>query len=120
MGWWGWTETHPFTIASVSETEEGLVLLCKKAGKWTGKLYEMAIASGYGESGKGRGRNVMVMLEGPYGMLKLCRCGTADENSNQVVRDILSTRAIPQRYLYVVGAVFHSDFRQCKTLCRRI
>ncbi|KIM76946.1 hypothetical protein PILCRDRAFT_825962 [Piloderma croceum F 1598] len=67
MGWWGWTENHPFTIASVSETEEGLVLMCKKTGKWTGKLYDMALASGYGEGGSNAGGNVRAMIEGPYG-----------------------------------------------------
>lgn len=68
MGWWGWTESHPFTIASVSDAEEGMVLMCKKAGSWTSKLYEMAKASGYGENGKGSGGNVKVIVEGPYGM----------------------------------------------------
>ena len=68
MGWFGWTENHPFTIASVSKTEEGLVLMVKKTGKWTSRLYDLAIASGYGENGKGTGGNVKVMIEGPYGM----------------------------------------------------
>jgi ferric-chelate reductase len=68
MGWFGWTENHPFTIASVSKTEEGLVLMVKKTGKWTSRLYDLAIASGYGENGKGTGGNVKVMVEGPYGM----------------------------------------------------
>jgi len=67
MGTFGWTENHPFTIASVSKTEEGLVLMAKKTGKWTTKLYEMAVTSGYGEGGKGTGGNVKVMIEGPYG-----------------------------------------------------
>lgn len=68
MGWWGWTENHPFTIASVSSTEDGLVLMCKQSGAWTTKLYDMAKASGYGDSGKGVGRDVRVMIEGPYGI----------------------------------------------------
>ncbi|EGN94416.1 hypothetical protein SERLA73DRAFT_114632 [Serpula lacrymans var. lacrymans S7.3] len=67
MGWWGWAETHPFTIAGVSKTQEGLVLFCKKTGGWTSKLYEMAKIAGYGERGFGSGRNVKVMIEGPYG-----------------------------------------------------
>jgi len=67
IGWFGWTENHPFTIASVSKTEEGLVLMCKSGGTWTRRLYQMAIASGYGEGGKGTGGNVRVMIEGPYG-----------------------------------------------------
>jgi predicted ferric reductase len=69
MGWWGWTENHPFTIASVSETEDGLVLMCKKVGRWTSRLYDMAIANGYGEGGNGTGGNVKVMIEVPYGKL---------------------------------------------------
>ena len=67
MGWWGWTEVHPFTIASVSGGQEGLVLLCKKGGSWTTKLYEMAKAGGYTEGGPGR--QVYIMVEGPYGEL---------------------------------------------------
>ncbi|KAF9465886.1 hypothetical protein BDZ94DRAFT_1188404 [Collybia nuda] len=65
MGWWGWTEVHPFTIASVSGGQEGLVLLCKKTGSWTTKLYEMAKAGGYTEAGIGR--KINIMIEGPYG-----------------------------------------------------
>ncbi|KAH7912892.1 hypothetical protein BJ138DRAFT_1082687 [Hygrophoropsis aurantiaca] len=67
MGWFGWAETHPFTIASVSKTPEGLVLMCKTAGGWTGKLYEMAKVASYGYSEAGTGRTVKVMVEGPYG-----------------------------------------------------
>ncbi|KAF8664113.1 hypothetical protein AX16_000803 [Volvariella volvacea WC 439] len=64
MGIWGWTEMHPFTIASVSKSQEGLVLLCKKTGKWTTQLYEMSQPSaGTGEVG----RQVRIMIEGPYG-----------------------------------------------------
>ncbi|KAG6815967.1 hypothetical protein H0H87_009817 [Tephrocybe sp. NHM501043] len=65
VGWFGWTEVHPFTIASVADGEEGLVLLIKKSGRWTGQLYEMAKSSGYTEAGQGR--RVKVMVEGPYG-----------------------------------------------------
>ncbi|EGO19873.1 hypothetical protein SERLADRAFT_401128 [Serpula lacrymans var. lacrymans S7.9] len=67
MGLWGWSECHPFTIASVSRTPEGMVLMCKKAGRWTNKLYSMASTPSYGEGGKEVGRNVSVMVEGPYG-----------------------------------------------------
>jgi hypothetical protein len=73
MGWWGWTENHPFTIASMSDTEDGLILMCKQSGtvgSWTARLYDLAKASGYahGRSGKMTvGRNVKVMIEGPYG-----------------------------------------------------
>lgn len=68
MGLWGTTEVHPFTIASVSKAEEGLVLLCKKTGRWTSTMYEIASTSVYGEQGKEVGRSVKVMVEGPYGM----------------------------------------------------
>ena len=67
MGLLGMTEVHPFTIASVSRTDEGLVLLCKKSGRWTTKMYEMSSTSVYGEQGQEIGRSVKVMVEGPYG-----------------------------------------------------
>lgn len=58
---------------------DGLVLLCKQTGPWTTKLYDMAKASGYGESGKKASRNVKVMIEGPYGtfsiFLVFCKAG---------------------------------------------
>ncbi|TFY62034.1 hypothetical protein EVJ58_g4117 [Rhodofomes roseus] len=67
MGVWGWAEPHPFTIASVSENPsgEGLVLMCKKAGDWTGKLYALAQRGSDGEAAKGK--EVTVLLDGPYG-----------------------------------------------------
>ncbi|KAF4609979.1 hypothetical protein D9613_010568 [Agrocybe pediades] len=66
MGWAGWTEIHPFTIASVAQSgEEGMVLMCKRAGGWTNKLYEVAKRGAYTEGGVGREINVVV--EGPYG-----------------------------------------------------
>ena len=65
MGWWGWTEVHPFTIASVSKSHEGLVLIVKKSGTWTKRLFNMAQQGGYTEAGIGR--DVAVMIEGPYG-----------------------------------------------------
>ncbi|KAG5640475.1 hypothetical protein DXG03_008380 [Asterophora parasitica] len=64
-GWLRWMEVHPFTIASVSGTQEGLVLMAKKSGRWTNALYEMAKGSGYTESEYGR--RVKVIVEGPYG-----------------------------------------------------
>ncbi|KZT71208.1 hypothetical protein DAEQUDRAFT_750102 [Daedalea quercina L-15889] len=68
MGVLGWTESHPFTIASVSKhpSEEGLVLMVKKAGDWTSKLYDVAQRTEYSEAG-GPTRNIKVMLNGPYG-----------------------------------------------------
>ena len=67
MGWFGWAEVHPFTIASVAESgPEGMVLMCKRAGGWTRKLYEIAKLGGY-EGGSVDGREVRVVVEGPYG-----------------------------------------------------
>jgi len=66
MGIFGWSEVHPFTIASHGNgSEQGMVLMIKKAGDWTEKLYEMAKKGGYTE--KGYGNQVQVMVEGPYG-----------------------------------------------------
>ena len=73
MGWLGWVEAHPFTIASVHGDHNGLVLLCRKTGDWTSSMYEMAKAAEYGdEEGGGGGRKevrrrVWVTVEGPYG-----------------------------------------------------
>ena len=79
LGWFGWTESHPFTIASAPVNsrrhgravgEEGLILMCKKTGRWTGRLFDMAKRGGYIESGVVEGvdigKTVMVMVEGPY------------------------------------------------------
>ncbi|KAJ7187520.1 hypothetical protein GGX14DRAFT_611346 [Mycena pura] len=64
MGVAGWAEVHPFTIASASNGVEGLVLLCKKTGPWRQKLFAAAAAE---RSEMGVGRNVRVIVEGPYG-----------------------------------------------------
>jgi hypothetical protein len=64
MGFLGWAQTHPFTIASESGSQEGLVLLCKKTGTWTHKLFAAASMS---QAEWGVGRNVRVTIEGPYG-----------------------------------------------------
>ncbi|KAJ3740075.1 hypothetical protein DFH05DRAFT_1510178 [Lentinula detonsa] len=64
MGVFGWAEVHPFTIASVADGPEGMVLLCKKAGSWTNRLYSMANSE--------NGRKVSVMVQGPYGGLGNC------------------------------------------------
>ncbi|KAI0794895.1 incomplete iron reductase [Abortiporus biennis] len=68
MGLLGWTESHPFTIASVDKgvSGEGLVLLCKKTGNWTNKLYDLAKRAEYSEAG-GYMPNVKILVEGPYG-----------------------------------------------------
>lgn len=67
MGWIGWAESHPFTIATAAKTPEGMVLLCKKTGGWTGRLYDMAKVAGYASDEGAYGRTVQVMIEGPYG-----------------------------------------------------
>ncbi|EIW75936.1 hypothetical protein CONPUDRAFT_85161 [Coniophora puteana RWD-64-598 SS2] len=66
LGWFGWCEVHPFTIACAAKTPEGLVLVCKKEGGWTGRLYEMAVVAGYGGE-EGHERGVRIAVEGPYG-----------------------------------------------------
>ena len=47
MGLFGWTTAHPFTIASASDSDRnGMVLMCKKVGSWTKKLYTAASQTG--------------------------------------------------------------------------
>jgi ferric-chelate reductase len=69
MGWWGWSEVHPFTIANTTHTPEGVVLMCKKTGRWTSNLFNMAQTFSYGKRGREVGRYVTVAVEGPYGTL---------------------------------------------------
>ncbi|KAJ7153935.1 ferric reductase like transmembrane component-domain-containing protein [Mycena crocata] len=64
MGIVSWAQVHPFTIASESHGEQGLVLLCKKRGAWTHDLFAAAASHGWG---KGVGMNVKIAVEGPYG-----------------------------------------------------
>ena len=69
MGWWGWAESHPFTIASCADgggEGEGVVLLCKSAGRWGGRLMELAKKAEYCEAGGGSPR-VRVLVDGPFG-----------------------------------------------------
>lgn len=66
MGWFGWAEAHPFTIASLSKGPEGMVLMCKKSGRWTQKLYELGTLAGY-QAEEGGVRRTKVLVEGPYG-----------------------------------------------------
>jgi len=66
VGILGWSEIHPFTIASVSG--DGLVLMVKKAGDWTNAVYDMATKSDAIYSGGWGGeRKAKVWIEGPYG-----------------------------------------------------
>ncbi|THH32211.1 hypothetical protein EUX98_g1990 [Antrodiella citrinella] len=72
MGWFGWTEVHPYTIAAAAlEREtyaggEGLTLLVKKSGDWSRKLYAIAEGGKY-DSWPDRSSKVRVHIEGPYG-----------------------------------------------------
>lgn len=68
MGLLGWAETHPFTIASAANGPDGMILMIKKVGGWTHNLYDIA-RSGDGYNEAGTGRNVTVMLDGPYGTI---------------------------------------------------
>ena len=67
LGWFGWAEVHPFTIASVSRSKEGIVLICKRTGTWTKSLFE--ISKSRGRADGEIGRKVKVVVEGPYGEL---------------------------------------------------
>ena len=45
---------------------EGLTLICKNTGDWTDKLYSLAQGGGK-DSEAHAGRNVTVLVDGPYG-----------------------------------------------------
>lgn len=53
-------------FAAQSQNGEGLVLMCKKAGLWTNRLFDVARRAEYGEAA-GKSPNVKVLVEGPYG-----------------------------------------------------
>lgn len=61
-------EGHPFTISSAPNCE-GMVLMCKDAGDWTKRLfdYSRALEASTTEPESGAGRNVKIIIEGPYG-----------------------------------------------------
>ncbi len=80
-------ETHPFTIACACEGQkdgligiggaDGMILMVKKAGDWTRKLYDLAAqadmeGSDAESSVVGRGTRVKVLVDGPYGKFALC------------------------------------------------
>lgn len=71
MGAIRWSVAHPFTIANASNSERdtGMVLLVKKAGNWTNRLYDAAGRAGYyaSECGFETQREMRVIVEGPYG-----------------------------------------------------
>ncbi|KAI6157256.1 hypothetical protein BKA82DRAFT_790408 [Pisolithus tinctorius] len=67
MGYLGLTEVHPFTITNMERTEEGMVLMCKKTGRWMTNVYNVSVMEKCGEQGGGVYKSVRVMVEGPYG-----------------------------------------------------
>lgn len=77
MGLLGMTEAYP-TVRN--NADEGLVLMCKKTGNCTRKLYEMALEPENGEQGEKCKRRMKVMVEGPCGMSSHCMV----TNYNQV------------------------------------
>lgn len=71
MGTFGWAEAHPFTIASAGNSASGggLILMCKKAGGWTEKLYAASVKPPTISESADRKRKLLVLVEGPYGGL---------------------------------------------------
>lgn len=61
-------EGHPFTICSASNGE-GMVLMCKNTGDWTNRLFNLSrtLEASASEPEEGAGRNVTIIIEGPYG-----------------------------------------------------
>ena len=118
MGWFGWAEVHPFTIANVAESgPEGMVLMCKRAGGWTRKLYETAkLGVGCG------GREVRVVVEGPYGLCSFFPWLIGPQSFSFSVQAALNTPSSPlSPPLYsspaAVGLHLHSP--PSKTLFKR-
>lgn len=54
-------------MSNESGNGDGLTLLAKRAGDWTGNLYTLSQGTPSTEKGLGIGRNVSVIIEGPYG-----------------------------------------------------
>lgn len=72
MGLAAATESHPFTIAGPTGDRDGIVLYCKAVGDWTKSLAALAKSSTASnrknlEAGFGGGKNVNVIIQGPYG-----------------------------------------------------
>ncbi len=114
MGILGWAEVHPFTIASASNSPEGMILMVKKVGGWTNSLYNIAKVGGYVEAG--RGRNLKVMVEGPYGAQWLLAVSfpCVSHCHFQVVRDTLFQRAFRPPSSWSEVAVLLSPSRACR------
>ncbi|KAI0081353.1 hypothetical protein K474DRAFT_1588112 [Panus rudis PR-1116 ss-1] len=86
MGWFAWADVHPFTIASAprapsvaahfrthptlaTQGDDGgeLVLMIKKAGDWTDRLYHLADEPARERPLDNPGTNIKMIVEGPYG-----------------------------------------------------
>lgn len=67
MGVAAMLEVHPFTIASSNDDEEGLVLICKNAGNWTGSLAALARKTSSKDLEGTLLPSVRVIVQGPYG-----------------------------------------------------
>lgn len=59
LGWFNWLEAP--------ETSDGLVLICKKTGDWTSRLFDMANDPRDAVEACLTGRKVRLLIEGPYG-----------------------------------------------------
>jgi ferric-chelate reductase len=68
MGWLAWSEAHPFTIASgcANAAGDGMVLMIKKTGGWSRKLYDIGSKPSSECEARPESR-VRVIVEGPYG-----------------------------------------------------
>ncbi|KIL63824.1 hypothetical protein M378DRAFT_127307 [Amanita muscaria Koide BX008] len=75
LGWFRWLESHPFTISTTAITDglrvgdSGVVLICKKSGTWTRKLFDAAARSTNVEAERHLDgvKSIKVLIEGPYG-----------------------------------------------------
>lgn len=60
---WMFLEVHPFVIASIPNSYDGLVLVCYARGRWTRRLFDLAQELESPENYA----HVAIALEGPYG-----------------------------------------------------
>ncbi len=67
MGWASWLEVHPVHDRQRQQDRGGHGAHGQEDGWVTRKMYEVAKTSGYG--GDGLGRDMKVVIEGPYGKL---------------------------------------------------
>ena len=64
---WMFLEVHPFVIASIPNSYDGLVLVCYARGRWTRRLFDLAQELESPENYA----HVAIALEGPYGNYRL-------------------------------------------------